>query len=67
MDFDLSDLSHSYPFLDLSRKLRVPYETVLLVADKIDKGEGDLFRSTSVWHVCRAPWRWQYPPQGVGL
>jgi len=33
---NLSDLSHSYPFLHLSRKLGVPYERVLAAADLID-------------------------------
>ena len=67
--FDLSDLSHSYPFLDLSRKLRVSYAQVLQMADRIDQGmscqTGRLY--DAVMAVCRAPWRWQYPPQGRGL
>lgn len=66
---DLSDLSRSYPFLALSRKLQLDYCVVLRMADLIDRG---LVKPISgpislVEAVCRAPWRWQYPPQGRGL
>ena len=70
---NLSDLSRSYPFLDLSRKMDAPYEDVLRLADIIDAGavnEKDLETSLTaqtIAAVCRAPWRWQYPPQGRGL
>ena len=73
MDVDLGDLSRSYPFLDLSRKLKLSYELVLAVADSIDdKTDGHrVWYGGKVWHaallVCNAPWRWQYPPQGRGL
>lgn len=31
-------LSHSYPFLDLSRRLGVPYERVLAASQRLDDG-----------------------------
>lgn len=35
---DLSNLSHSYPFLDLSLRIGVPYERVLGCAKRLDSG-----------------------------
>ena len=71
---DMSDLSHSYPFLHLSRKLSVPYERILQLADAFD-GKGianwrepeDNKLVECVSAICVAPWRWQFPPQGRGL
>jgi hypothetical protein len=78
---DLSDLSRSYPFLDLSRRLGVSYGAVLRVSEEIDKMDGDWDGSTrnldiyyslqpeevmQIIAVCRAPWRWQFPPKPVG-
>jgi hypothetical protein len=73
MEINLSDLSRSYPFLDLSRRLQLGYGAVLQIADKIDRGQGNkyLIYDMGVWNavlaICRAPWRWQYPPEGRGL
>lgn len=78
---DLSDLSHSYPFLHLSRKLGVPYEVVLRVAEMVDHPDPaypgviaatlvsglTLDGARLIERVCHAPWRWQFPPQGRGL
>ena len=36
MSVDLSDLSHSYPFLHLSRKFGVPYSEVLRASSWVD-------------------------------
>lgn len=72
---DLSDLSRSYPFLHLSRKMGVPYALVLDIASRIDRGAdpadywgSDAYHlSRQVAKVCSAPWRRQFPPQGRGL
>jgi hypothetical protein len=68
---DLSDLSHSNPFLHLSRKFNVPYSTILLLADMIDKDQVTqvtLSNLTSwaqaVWAVCHAQWRWDISRTG---
>ena len=73
MSVDLSDLSHSYPFLHLSRKLGVDYLVVLAIADSVDKGtDGNKpWYGGRIWQiimlVCSARWRWQFPPEGKGL
>lgn len=76
---DLSDLSRSYPFLDLSRKFGVPYEQVLTMVEWFDgHAEEDKKRIYAYWDglnllssavsaVCLAPWCWQFPPNGRGL
>ena len=72
MSMDLSDLSHSYPFLHLSRKFGVPYSVVLRAAELFDCGLvispgvadvptrmlGMTPFGEAVLAVCRAPWRW---------
>lgn len=67
---DLSDLSHSYPFLHLSKKFVVPYRDVLEYAERVDDAiqlRRDYQVSVqppvtglqrAVVAVCRAPWRW---------
>lgn len=66
---DLSDLSHSYPFLHLSKKFVVPYSAVLGAAHDCDSGRDDVeeicrYRKMTiravlaVADVCHAPWRW---------
>jgi hypothetical protein len=79
MNVDLSDLSHSYPFLHLSRKFEVAYSEVLRIADVFDYGMSGGLRTVpshmlgispigeAVLNVCRAPWRWKFPPEGKGL
>lgn len=76
---DLSHLSHSYPFLHLSQKFGVDYGDVLKLVEAIDHPdpnfyEGSFFVSVLsieetriIEKVCRAPWRWQFPPQGRGI
>jgi stringent starvation protein B len=41
MTLKLKHLSHSYPFLGLSRSIEVPCERVLAVAQRIDSGGVD--------------------------
>jgi len=80
MPVDLSDLSHSYPFLHLSRKLAVPYEEILSIADRVDKiieRDGKIWpgfypdddhynfeRFDLVVRICSAPWRWDMSRAG---
>ena len=74
-EVDLSDLSHSYPFLHLSRKFGVYYEVVLALAAGYDAGymqpppasEPHTDCARAVHAVCHAPWRWQFPPEGRGI
>lgn len=58
---DLSDLSHSYPFLHLSRKFGVPYSEVLKYADLVDNRIGGLCVSSDferiIASVCHSSWR----------
>ncbi len=66
---DLTDLSHSYPFLHLSRKLGVPYEHVLTLAAHYDRGTlkqppKSADRCYAIWCVCHAPWRWDMARAG---
>jgi hypothetical protein len=75
MGVDLTDLSHSYPFLHLSRKFGVEYYVVLALADGYDaryllpplESEPYNHCARAVHAVCHAPWRWQFPPEGRGL
>lgn len=81
---DLTDMSRSYPFLDLSRRLSVSYPTVLEIADWVDAWNATALgpptapmvqhrfdipedKYLAIRDVCRAPWRWQFPPEGRGL
>jgi hypothetical protein len=72
MMIDLSDLSHSYPFLHLSRKFNISYEQVMKLAELYD---ADMLAPPhealpvffAIYSVCKAPWRWQFPPEGRGL
>jgi hypothetical protein len=76
---DLTDLSRSYPFLHLSRKLGVEYGKVLRLADNIDHPDPGFYggryfiseltidQTRVVEQVCHASWRWQFPPEGRGL
>jgi hypothetical protein len=59
---DLSDLSHSYPFLHLSRKHGVEYRYVLELVQHYDRGTlkppcEALQPFHDVWLVCHASWR----------
>jgi hypothetical protein len=62
---DLSDLSHSYPFLHLSRKFGACYDVVLALAAGYDAGymqppsrsEPNTDCARAVYAACRAPWR----------
>ncbi len=69
---DLSDLSHSYPFLHLSRKFNRSYSDVLELVGLIDSLYAQDMRDDMSWSahignhplvlavksVCRASWRW---------
>jgi hypothetical protein len=69
------DLSRSYPFLDLSRRMGISYGAVLRMSDRIDQQVRrygsykvqDLNLTNeqvrAVAEVCMASWRWQFPPQ----
>lgn len=62
VDADLSDLSHSFPFLHLARKHRVKYEYVLKLVEHYDRGtlkppHDALQPFHDIWRVCHAPWR----------
>jgi hypothetical protein len=72
---DLSDLSHSFPFLHLSRKLGLPYQHVLMVASHYDRRTlrppADWVRQgmsmgalEAIWNVCHSPWRWDMSRTG---
>lgn len=66
---DLSDLSHSYPFLHLSRKYGVDYKYILKLVEHYDKGTlnppHDLMEPFyAVYRVCKASWRWDMSRAG---
>ncbi len=66
---DLSDLSHSYPFLHLSRKLNIEYHHILRLVMLYDSGVLNCPKVimepyNSVWAVCHAPWRWDMSRAG---
>jgi hypothetical protein len=72
--------THTYPFLALARRLGVDYADVLNVADIFDNTHKNSVIPWKVdsWNalspssramveaVCKAKWRWKYPPSRRG-